>query len=1116
MEYNPIHTMVIKRCLLWLLFFFMGIILNAQKPDMYFSDIPNSQNLSSSFATCITQDTTGFIWIGTQDGLNRYDGYTIKIYRKISGDTSSISHNNITYLYTDSRGRLWIGTHLGICIYNPDLDNFIRVVQETNYAGMSSINISRIYENRAGTIFVSSGGRIYLYDEQKKDFGTFFTLQKGDVGSFLFDSRNNLWIGASKDGGLVNFNLKTGQVRRFLHDATNKNSLSHNYIFDIALKDNKLWIATYGGGINSYDISKKIFKRYPENDPYSLFIKSIYIDNDGRIWACNLEDLKLYEDKCDNFYEYHYVESDEFTLKMSPILIYQDRQGDYWTLHSPGGIGFRVSSKGFRHYTADTSYLWHTSRDNITAIATDQDGNLWLGNYNEGIDVFTWKDRSVTTYMNNPKDKHSLGQGTVGCIFRDRYNRMWVGTNMGGLQYFDTRLNRFVSYVNDPKDTLSIANNDIRYIEEDAAGNLWLAAHGKDIERFDRNSGVFHHYTVANNNLSNEWVFQILADSKGNLWAATAWGLSMLRPGKDQFTGFYYDDNDSLTISNNEVLCLFEDSRHNIWVGTANGLNLYDAAKNNFHRFFEGIKNPYICSIQEDSSANIWISTLGGLTMINPETKRTVNFDIRDGLRSNEFNPRSVLMDDQGKLYFGGIKGVTTFIPEELRYNNTKPNVVITALKLFNREVTDYSKNSILQKHISLTKKIVLKYKENAITLEYVALNMIQPEKNQYKYMLEGFENNWNQVGNKREAVYTNLNPGSYTFRVIASNNDGVWNTKGAELQIQVLPPWWMTIWFKLFITLLVSGLFIMFYLVRTAQLRNQKNKLEILVNDKTKELREKNELLLQKTDDLNNINTLLELRQIRVKEQAKELKNQAEHLENANTELASLNSTKDKLFSIIAHDLRNPFNTILGFSDLLSKNLKDLEISQITEIATCINISSQQVFNLLDNLLKWAFSQLNKVQFNPDKLSFDSIVSESIEPILPVARQKGIELVVQENTGIHIFADLEMVKTVVRNLISNAIKFTPKKGKVTISVEISGKFALVSVADTGVGMDMTTMDNLFVAEKTEIRQGTEGEKGSGLGLLICKEFIEKNGGKLNVYSKEKEGSTFSFTVPTI
>ena len=1099
--------------LISLLFFRLSII--AQKPDMYFTQITNSQNLSSSFITSLTQDSSGFIWIGSQDGLNRYDGYNIKVYRRISGDSTSIPHNNILYIYTDKLGKLWIGTHVGLCVYSPEYDNFVRLVCESNYAGMNSINISCITENNAGDIFVSSGNSIYLYNKGSGLFSTFFTLQEGDVGSFLFDNKNNLWIAAAKDGGLIYFNLKTGQVAKFLHEEKNSNSLSHNYVYDIALKDDRLWIATYGGGINSYNIKNGMFKRYLAGDPYSVYVKSIYIDNYGNIWACDLTGLKLYEKRGDIFYSYTYNESDEFSVKIALTGIYQDRQGNYWTLHSPGGVGLKTASKGFTQYRSDTSYVWHTSKESITAIAEDATGNLWLGNYNEGIDIFDWKNNVTIAFKHDSKNKYSIGQGAVACIFRDSQNRMWVCTNMGGLQYYDNKSGHFISFVNKPEDSTSIANNDIRSIAEDSLGNLWLAVHGKGIDKFDRNSGVFTHFTKSNSNLSNDWVFQILIDSEENIWAATAWGLSILKNGSSSFQNYHYNDHDSTSISSNELICLFEDKEDNIWVGTAYGLNLYNPDKNNFTRFIKGIRNPYISSISQDNSGNIWVSTLGGLSMIKASDKKTIiNLDKTDGMRSEEYNPRAVYKNTQGRLFFGGIKGAVAFFPNKLKFNTQKPNVLITSLKLFNQEITDYSDKSILKKHISMTDRIELHYEDNVITLGYVALNMIQPEKNQYAYMLEGFENNWNYVGNKQEAIYTNLNPGTYRFRVKASNNDGIWNNEGASLIIRVLPPWWMTLWFKIIIIMIASGVLVIFYFIRTAQLRNQKKLLEMLVNEKTSELRDNNELLQQKTEDLNNINVLLELRQKRVKEQAEELKIQAEHLEEANSELAALNSTKDKLFSIIAHDLRNPFNNILGFSEMLSKSLKELNEQEIVEFAGYINSSSQQVFNLLDNLLKWASSQTNKVQFNPEKLNLDAILKESLEPLQQASNLKEIELVIQKNDGIYVYADMEMLKTVLRNLINNAIKYTPKKGKITISFEKNDSFALVSVIDTGIGMDKSAIDNLFVIEKSKSKQGTEGEKGSGLGLIICKEFIEKNGGLLKVSSIENKGSTFSFTIP--
>ncbi len=493
--------------------------------------------------------------------------------------------------------------------------------------------------------------------------------------------------------------------------------------------------------------------------------------------------------------------------------------------------------------------------------------------------------------------------------------------------------------------------------------------------------------------------------------------------------------------------------------------------------------------------------------MINPFTLETMNFYKDDGLFSDEFNRGSAYKNDINGLFFGSIKGVNIFNPDELKINRQIPHVVLSNFKLFYDDVLEYSPGSVLKKHISQSDTIVLKYKQNIITFEFTALNMIQPEKNQYAYMMEGFDSKWNKAGTKREATYTNLNPGKYTFRVKASNNDGIWNETGTSIFIRVKPPWYRTWLFYIITAFSVLGLFTLFFFVRTAQLRKQKDLLARKVKERTRELSEKNEELKAQAEDLNNTNALMEERQQLIEEQS-------QMLEEANDELKKLNTSKDKFFSIIAHDLRGPFQNILGFSEILAESFENMDDMQKKEIAYNINISSKKVFNLLENLLKWAASQTKNISFKPKILNIEDIINESIHILSDVAKHKKIEIRYKKSVVHQVFADKEMVKTVIRNLLGNALKFTLSGGLVEIDVTETNHQACISVKDDGIGMDKKYLKNLFSIENMVSRPGTEDEKGSGLGLVLCKEFVEKNGGNLTVDSSKGKGSRFSFTLP--
>lgn len=1085
----------------------------SQVLDMRFIEFPANNQLSSSFATCIEQDSQGYIWIGTTNGLNRYNGYEIEIYKKRPNDSTSLLNNDISCLYCDKKGRLWVGSTLGLCLYNSDYNSFTRVLHEKN-AGIENIAITHIGENPNGHIYASSGDIIYKYDESGQTWEKVIQIANTEIHSFVFTQIGNIWIASAKNGGLFFHDINSNIIEKFRNNPNDKNSLSNNNLFDLALAGNHLWIVTGGGGINRYNIENKTFKRYPTTGSYDANVHYIYIDNDSNIWACGMTGLKFLNKKDDTFYCYYPNKKNKYSIKPSVRLIFQDIEGIYWTLHTPGGVGLRLLPKGFFGYNSDQVNYWHTSNDNISAIIEDAKGNPWFANPFNGIDIFNWRQGKIITYQQDPTDKFSLGSGAIFSLLKDSRDVIWIGSNMGGLQYFDETNQKFISYVNNPDNISTIGNNDVRSIAEDKNGNLWIATHGKGIDKFDRQRQIFHHYNKEINKLSNNWVNQVIIDQDQTVWVGTFWGLSSLKFGEDTFEVYLYNENDSNSLVNNLVRCLYVDSKNQLWTGTNEGLNLFNTEKKTFTDYSNGLPNLSIRAILEDNNYNIWVSTLKGLSRINPEKKTFRNFNHTDGLLSDEFNPTACYKNNEGTLFFGSIKGVNFFNPEKIIYNTYLPKVTISHFMLFNKEVTPSDSTKILEKNISRTKEIKLQYSQNMFTVKYTAVSMLHAEKIQHAYCLEGFDNKWHYVEQKREATYTNLDPGEYTFRVKAANNDGFWSNKEATLKIIVSPPWWLALWFKILGVFIVTGLFALFYFIRIRQLNRQKIKLEEIIKKRTDELQNKNALLIKQTDDLNNVNTLLEERQQKIEKQTEELRSQSENMQQTNDKLQQLNSTKDKLFSIIAHDLINPFSNILGFTDLLSNSYQELNDEDRQDIATNINISSKIIYELLENLLNWTRSQTHRIKYEPEDINITPVIQSNISIQQNVADNKNITIVYQPHEEIIVYADENMLKTIIRNLLSNAIKFTCDNGQITISTKKTVEFAEISISDTGVGIEETVLNELFIVEKITTHRGTKGEKGSGLGLLLCKEFIEKNGGQIKINSISGVGSTFSFTIP--
>ncbi len=1090
--------------------------LKGEVPALYFTSPFEDNTLTNNIATSIIQDGAGFIWIGTQNGLNCYNGYRVKKYQYNASDSTSLVYNTINCLFIDHSDRLWVGTTVGICVYNKHYDNFRRVATEENDAGLESLLITEINQDDQGNIYVSAGNSIYTYHEESQRFETLCTIPSGAINTFLLDTNGTIWIGASDNGGLLSYHTATREMKRYRDSQSGTNGLSNHTIRDLSIFNDQLWIATYGGGINVLNKSTGQFKQYPPPDPYAAYTTYLYTDNEDNLWASDLTGIKYYDQEKDVFFGYYTIEGDKTSIKQSAQAIYQDRQGNYWTIHAPGGVGVSMVSKGFRKYDKNPNYYWHTNNDNITAIEFDAHGNWWLGNGFNGIDIFNYEYNSVITYISNPSDPYSLGEGATLSLYCDRNQTMWIGTNLAGLQYYNEAEDRFYSWTHDPEDPASIASNDIRSITEDEEGNLWVVTHGKGIDKFNPEEGIFYHYTNARNNLANDWAFQVLFDHNETLWVATAWGLSKLEKGSDTFHSYHVASTDTQSISNNLIICLFEDSEKRLWIGTKDGLNKYNPETDNFTRYNHNFSSNSISGIQE-GDGSIWVSTTEGISQLDPTTGKVENFDETDRLLKGGYLERSVNKNRDQTIFFGGPQGLTTFNPEKLHFNKEAPEVFLTDLKIYNQSVVTYGEESVLDKHIMYVNDITLDYDQNLISLEFVANNLIHPKKNRFRYKMEGLDKEWISNGTEHVATYAHLKPGKYTFRVTACNNDNVWNETGTFLNIRIRNPWWFRWWAKTIMGLCLIALIAGIIFLRTATLQKRNKKLARQVEERTTELLAKNQMMGKANSELKNNQKKIQQQSEELKSQTEELKTIAENLESTNRELKRINATKDKLFSIIGHDLKNPFNIILGYTDLLIDSIGDWDQNQMQETLLLLKETSENTYNLLDNLLNWGRTQSEELIFSPKKISTKTIIKEVISDVTVMAKKKELKIVYDTHAEYILAADHNMLRLICRNLLVNAVKFSNPGGSIYLDIkEYDQNMILFSIKDEGVGIPPDKLETLFDSERIVSSRGTSGEKGTGLGLILCKEFVTRHKGKIWAESNTEKGSTFYFTIPQI
>jgi ligand-binding sensor domain-containing protein/serine phosphatase RsbU (regulator of sigma subunit) len=828
--------------------------LTAQPPNIKFEHITLEDGLSQSSIYSIVQDNKGFMWFATLDGLNKYDGYGITIYRNNPADSNSISDNVLNFLFVDKPeygGNLWIGTRgAGLCKFDETFDIFKAYRPEKeNLQAISSINVQAIWGEKDYLWVATSDGlsRLNRNTETFKQFH--FKDKKGQnsIHSIVPGKNNQLWLGT--DNGLCLFNKADGKSEFFDFQLSGKPTIGINKINAVqADKNNNLWIGTDNGLIKFNKDSKeyKIFQH--KKSKLSRFVSnkitSIVIDKDDIIWlATEKSGLYRLNPKNDEFSAYKNDASIRSSLQSNNLLsLYQDQSDILWIGSSLAGVDKwnRAADELslFRHNPYDENSL---SSNQVRNIYEDSNGRIWIGTVQGGLNLWLKDENKFKHYLNIPNKPSSLSHNHVRTILEDSKGRFWVGTDGGGLNRFYPETGKFKTYKQDDTgkttDAYGPGSNRIWRIIESTDGNIWLATYGGGINIFNPETGKFQIYknTEAKNSLSNDNATTVFEDHLGNIWIGTfGGGLNRWDKKTKGFIRYRHDPKDKKSIGTNRIYAINEDSKGRLWIGQKGALSLYNRDSNDFENFDENnnFPNNVMMGILEDRNGNIWVSTNSGLSKFNPETKKVRNYDIRDGLQSNEFLTGSFCKTKEGNLMFGGINGFNSFDPDKMVDNTNLPSVVITGFQISNQTVR-------FDTTISNKKLIILNHRQNDISFDFVALDYIFPEKNQYKYKLIGYDEDWVDIKFKRYATYTNLSPGNYVFKVIGSNNDEIWNTEGTEIAVVIEPAFWQRLWFQALGTVLLISIVLTWFYLRIRRIKQQNEYLEEQVRLRTAEIRE-------------------------------------------------------------------------------------------------------------------------------------------------------------------------------------------------------------------------------------------------------------------------------------
>ncbi|MFQ6677518.1 MAG: two-component regulator propeller domain-containing protein [Fidelibacterota bacterium] len=843
--------------------------LYSQSASIKVDHITINDGLSQSTVHSILQDSRGFMWFGTQDGLNKYDGYSFTIYKHDPYDSTTISDNYIRCIYEDHSGTLWIGTENGgLNRFNRGkeiFENFRHDPAKSN--SLANNHVWDIVEDNDGFLWIGTwGDGLEKFDIQKNKFTHFRhdpkdpnSLSDNRVRCLYYDQEGFLWVG-TEEGGLNRFNLGNNTFKHYQHNPDNSSSISHNLIQDIR-EDNQgnLWVGTKYG-INRFNREKETFTRHSLTLDWPWTeVTSILEDVDGYLWIGAVGyGLCKFDSKTGSFQYYTHNPNNPYSLSESGILIlYRDRSGLIWTGTRGGGLNQFDPTPKFRYYTHIPNDPNSLSAPSIRAIYEDQDSVLWVGVYG-GLDKFDRKTGSTKHFSFDINNPNGMQNDNVYAITEDIDGSLWIGIEGGGLYHFNQQSEIFTPYLHSDNDPFSIAGDFIFKLLMDTNGNLWIGTDAglSQLTPINKKKGRFINYTSS---LGGATVNSIIQAQQGSIWVGTAMsGLFRLDMDTESFINYTHSESNPRTISSDRIKCIYLDQSDHLWIGTnGGGLNQFDFTSQTFKHYTEkdGLPNDVVYGILEDDHKNLWLSTNKGISKFNPAENTFRNFDIRDGLQSNEFNTGAYYKSWTGEMFFGGISGLNAFFPDRIQDDIYSPPIVITDFRILNEPVPIgvwEGNRSILQNCIAETDVLTLSYKDRAFSFMFVALDFSVPDKNQYAYKMEGFDPDWiNTVASKRFAAYTHLPAGEYIFKVKGTNHDGIWNEEGVSLPIIITPPPWKTWWayFAFYLAILVLFFGIIEWRFRrvkkqTVLLEQQVDERTIEIQNHKKEIEQQNQFL--------------------------------------------------------------------------------------------------------------------------------------------------------------------------------------------------------------------------------------------------------------------------------
>ncbi|AYB33594.1 hybrid sensor histidine kinase/response regulator transcription factor [Chryseolinea soli] len=1061
-----------------------------------FGHIDDRKGLSHNYVKTFYKDRTGFLWIGTESGLNRFDGYSLKIYRNDPSDSTSLFNDDVVRLYEAPGGMLGVATSVGLCFYNSATETFttdFRFLRKYSIANPADL-VNIIHDKAGNYWFLFRNNGLVLYNEEKMTTQQFrhldndpTTIFTNNVTSVVPHQDGSYWI-AHSNGVAENIVLENGKLKvvNRISFSPKESSYKDRYLQCELMIDNDgdLWCYRYNSdeGVFYYNANKRSVSHFEkESKDVALrddLISGLVQDNKGNIWIsygrAGIDILNKKNFEIESIL--HDPETNEGLSENSIPGMFKDTDGVIWVGTYKKGLNFfHESMMRFPVYSRH-SKPYALPFEDVNRFVEDRKGNLWLGTNGGGLIYFDRQSGRFTTYKHNPKDPHSLSSDVVVSLCLDHEDKLWIGTFFGGLDCFDGKT--FTRYQHDAKDATSLPGKSVWEIFEDSEHRLWIGMLDGGLNLFDRKNKTFARYTHPKQTaLYSSYISTIMEDSKGNLWFGTSVGIDVLMKESGSITHFGSERNNPASLRSDAILGTLEDSEGRIWIGTQGGLSLWQKGANRFINFSvkDGLPHNVIMSMKEDAAGRLWLGTPNGLSCATIVTEdgrirlKLANYSEADGLQGQRFNEDAALRTRSGELVFGGANGFNIFKPGDIGHSKTIPRLVLTDFQLFNRSVRPGKADGThfaLSSSITTNPSIVLTASDDVFSIEFAALDFIQPFKNSYKYKLEGFNQEWLVTdANNRKVTFTNLDAGDYVFRVITSNDDGLWSEEGISLPIKVLPPFW-----KSTKAIVVYLLILSLLLFIARKLIQQREQMKFAMKQQQEEAMRSRELDMIKT----------------------------------------------KFFTNVSHEFRTPLSLIISPLEKLNEQVVDP--AQLKNIEL-IQKNAKRLLNLVNQLLDFRKMEVHDIRFHPSEGDIIRFVRETVSSFADLSEKKSIRLTFESNTSsLEAIFDHDKVEKILFNLLSNAFKFTMDSGVISVIVEVNdaaeNSIVEIMVKDSGIGIPAEKHEQIFERFFQNDLPSSLMNQGSGIGLAITKEFVRIHGGTIRVESEEGKGSSFIVVLP--